>query len=555
MIPFLAEVMMDNQNNNFMDKRTLIAAVLVGVLFVGWQSYLKNKYGNQVAAPPATAPGTPAATDAKTAASPTASPEISTNAQSEKAAVSAPAAEKPESKLNYENKNVSFEVSSKGMGLKDLVLKDHTDRKHDPQKMGVSEKHSLYELSIFGSANPLDFELTKVSDNEYKGSAQFGTVAITRTIKIDPETGALNNEVQATNIDNAFPGLVVTIPEKSVGEISRSMFMPSLETQEFVVSHSGTDERVNSSSAKEKIDKSFPGVGLLSLSSQYFTSIILDKSEITPEAKILGGRETPELTAQMIYKPAANGKNSMDLKWVSYSGGKSLTTLEKIDKDLSKVLDLGFFATIGRWLLYTMRWFYSVIPNWGLAIILLTMMVRLLVLPLNITTFRSTKKMQKLQPMIASLRERYKEDPQAMNREMMALWKEHKVNPMGGCLPMLLQLPIFFAWYRVLGQSIELYQAPFFGWIQDLSLKDPFYVLPVLMAVCMFVQQKITPSTMDPSQAKVMQFLPLMFAVMMINLPSGLTLYIFINTLSGIIFQQIFMHDRATATKAKEAKA
>jgi YidC/Oxa1 family membrane protein insertase len=553
MIPFLAEVMMDNQNNSFMDKRTLIAATLVGILFVGWQSYLKNKYGNQPAAPQATTPV--AAETTKPATASTGSPEISTNAQAEKAAVSAPAAEKPESKLGFENKNVSFEITSKGMGLKNLVLKDHTDRKHEPQRLGVSEKHSLYELSVLGSPTPLDFALTKASENEYQGTAQAGNVVITRKITIDPETGALNNEVQATNIDNTFPGFVVTIPEKSVGEISRSMFMPSLETQEFVISHSGTDERINSSAAKEKIDKSFPGVSLLSLSSQYFTSTILDKSEITPEAKVVGGKETPELTAQMIYKPAANGKNTMDLKWISYSGGKSLTTLEKIDKDLSKVLDLGFFATIGRWLLYTMRWFHSVIPNWGLAIILLTMMVRLLVLPLNVTTFRSTKKMQKLQPLIASLRERYKDDPQAMNREMMALWKEHKVNPMGGCLPMLLQLPIFFAWYRVLGQSIELYQAPFFGWIQDLSLKDPFYVLPILMAVCMFVQQKLTPTTMDPSQAKVMQFLPLMFAVMMINLPAGLTLYIFINTLSGIILQQIFMHDRATATKAKEAKA
>jgi YidC/Oxa1 family membrane protein insertase len=163
--------------------------------------------------------------------------------------------------------------------------------------------------------------------------------------------------------------------------------------------------------------------------------------------------------------------------------------------------------------------------------------------------------MQKLQPLISSLRERYKDDPQAMNRETMALWKEHKVNPLGGCLPMLLQLPIFFALYRVLGQSIELYQAPFFGWIHDLSLKDPLYVLPVLMGISMFIQQKTTPTTMDPNQAKFMQFLPLIFVFMMVNLPAGLTLYIFINTLSGIILQQIFMHDRKAAATAKEVKA
>ncbi len=542
---------MDNQNNNFMDKRTLVAAVLVGVLFMGWQSYLKNKYGNQVA-PATTAP----ATQTPTAAAPTVSTEKSTEPTTAQGSAAPVAATQQEEKtLKYENQDIAFDLSSKGMGLKHLVVKTHTDRAHEPIKLGVSDQHALYEMSVAGSNQPLDFTITQKSENEFEGTAQFGAVTIHRNIQIDPSTQALQNTVHIENVDGTFPGLVVSIAEKSLGEVAHSMFMPALEVQDFVVIHSGTEERIHASAAKEKIEKSFPGVSLIGLGSQYFTSSLLDKSEITPEAKITGGPGVPELLAQMVYKPAANGKNTMDLKWVSFSGGKSLTVLEKIDKDLARVIDLGFFATLGRWLLYTMQWFHSHIPNWGLAIILLTMMVRLIVLPLNVTTFRSTKKMQKLQPLIASLRERYKDDPQAMNREMMGLWKEHKVNPLGGCLPMLLQLPIFFALYRVLGQSIELYQAPFFGWIHDLSLKDPFYVLPVLLAVCMFIQQRITPSTMDPTQAKVMQFLPLIFAVMMINLPAGLTLYIFINTLSGIILQQIFMHDRATATKAKEAKA
>jgi len=541
---------MDNQNN-FMDKKTLIAAVLVGVLFMGWQSYLKNKYGNQPAAP---APATTQATG-ETPVSPAPSPEKTTNTAPATVPTISAAPQVEEKLLKYENKDLSFELTSKGMGLKHLLLKSHTDRDHQPLKMGVSEKYALYEISAVGSAQPLDFTITQKSENEFEGTAQFGSTTIRRTIQINPETNALNNSVVVENMDSTFPGLVVSIAEKSMGEISQSIFMPALELQEFAVIHSGTEERLMSSAATEKIEKTFPGVSLLAIGSQYFASAVLDKSEIIPEAKVVGGKDTAELLAQMIYKPPTTGKNSMELKWISFSGGKSLTVLEKIDKDLAKVLDLGFFATIGRWLLYTMQWFHAHIPNWGLAIILLTLLVRLLVLPLNVTTFRSTKKMQKLQPLIASLRERFKDDPQAMNREMMGLWKEHKVNPLGGCLPMLLQLPIFFALYRVLGQSIELYQAPFFGWITDLSLKDPFYVLPVLLAICMYIQQKITPTTMDPTQAKVMQFLPLIFAVMMINLPSGLTLYIFINTLSGILLQQIFMHDRATATKAKEAKA
>ncbi len=546
---------MDNQNNNFMDKKTLLAAVLVGVFFVAWQSYLKNKYGNQQAPAAATAPANPTA--AQGLETP-ASPEKSTETAAGTAAAAAPVAAstvKEEKTLKYENSEMSFEISSKGMGLKHVTLKNNTDRHHEPLKLGVSEKHSLYEMAAVGSADVLDFEITQKGENQFEGTAKVGSATVRRTLEIDATTGALHNSVLVENVDTTFPGLTVSLAEKSLGEISHSIFMPTLEVQDFVVIHSGTEERLHSSAASDKIEQSFPNVTLLGIGSQYFASAVLDKSEIAPEAKVHGGKGAGELIAQMVYKPAANGKNTMDLKWIAYSGGKSVPTLEKIDKDLSKVVDLGFFATIGRWLLYTMQWFHSIIPNWGLAIILLTLLVRILVLPLNITTFRSTKKMQKMQPMITALRERYKDDPQAMNREMMSLWKEHKVNPLGGCLPMLLQLPIFFALYRVLGQSIELYQAPFFGWIHDLSIKDPFYVLPILMAACMYVQQKITPTTMDPTQAKVMQFLPLIFAVMMINLPAGLTLYIFINTLSGIILQQIFMHDRKTAAPAKAAKA
>ena len=200
-------------------------------------------------------------------------------------------------------------------------------------------------------------------------------------------------------------------------------------------------------------------------------------------------------------------------------------------------------------------WFYSLIQNWGVAIILLTVLVRLIVLPFNITSYKSMKKMQVIQPKIKALRERYKDDPQNLNKEMMAVMRDNKVNPLGGCLPMLLQMPVFFALYQCLGQSIELYQAPFFGWIHDLSLKDPFYVLPILMGISMYVQQKITPTTMDPAQAKIMQFLPVVFSLMMVSLPSGLTLYIFVSTLFGIIQQQIFMKDKKSASNAQEAKA
>ena len=203
------------------------------------------------------------------------------------------------------------------------------------------------------------------------------------------------------------------------------------------------------------------------------------------------------------------------------------------------------FGWIGRHILTLLKWFYSLVGNWGLAIILLTILVRALVLPFNLMSYKSMKAMQKIQPEMQRIREKYKEDAQKMNLEVMQLMKTHRVNPLGGCLPMFLQLPIFFALYQVLGQSIELYQAPFVFWIHDLSLKDPFYVLPVLMGITLFLQQKLTPSTLDPAQAKILMFMPLMFTFFMVSLPSGLTLYIFVSGVFGILQQFYFMRDRA----------
>ena len=165
--------------------------------------------------------------------------------------------------------------------------------------------------------------------------------------------------------------------------------------------------------------------------------------------------------------------------------------------------------------------------------------------------------MQKLQPEIAQVKLKYKDDQRRMNEEVMRLMKENKANPIGGCLPMLIQLPVFFALYQVLAQSMELYRQPFIFWIHDLTVKDPFFVLPVMMGIAMFFQQKLTPVA-DPQQAKILQWMPVIFSVLMFTLPSGLTLYIFISTLFGICQQYVFLKDRSASksqNNVREAKA
>jgi YidC/Oxa1 family membrane protein insertase len=158
--------------------------------------------------------------------------------------------------------------------------------------------------------------------------------------------------------------------------------------------------------------------------------------------------------------------------------------------------------------------------------------------------------MQKIQPHLQAIREKYKGDPLQVNRETMALMKEHKANPLSGCLPMLIQIPIFFALWKTIGSSIDIYQQPFFGWITDLSKHDHFFVLPILMGITMFFQQKLTPSTMDPAQQKILNFMPILFALFMLSLPSGLTLYNFVSALFGVVQQYFLLKDNSVKKTA-----
>lgn len=224
---------------------------------------------------------------------------------------------------------------------------------------------------------------------------------------------------------------------------------------------------------------------------------------------------------------------------------KDYDDLAVLGDQLHLSVDYGIWSVIAVPILRGLQFFYKFIPNYGIAIILLTIVIRLLTFPLQYKSFKSMKKMQEIQPELTKLREKYKSEPQKLQKETMDLFKKAGANPLGGCLPLLLQMPIFFAFYKVLFNSTELMGAPFFGWIMDLSHKDPFYVLPVLMAGSMFLQQKLTPSpSVDPTQQKIMMFMPLVFGLIMKDLPAGLTLYIFVSTILGIA-QQVFVMKRS----------
>ncbi len=222
-----------------------------------------------------------------------------------------------------------------------------------------------------------------------------------------------------------------------------------------------------------------------------------------------------------------------------YTGPKDTQKLETISPYLDLTVDYGWLWWIAKPLFTVLDWLHGFLNNWGLAIIALTIIIKAAFFKLSATSYRSMAKMRKLSPKMAELKERYGDDRQKMSQELMKLYKKEKVNPLGGCLPILIQMPVFLALYWVLMESVELRHAPFLLWIQDLSVKDPYYVLPLLMGLTMFIQFKLNPTPPDPTQAKIMQLMPIVFTFLFLFFPAGLVLYWVTNNTLSITQQYI----------------
>lgn len=238
-----------------------------------------------------------------------------------------------------------------------------------------------------------------------------------------------------------------------------------------------------------------------------------------------------------------NSNETASLKFKTWLGPKVTEDMTAFSSAFKTSMDFGFFNRIGEFLLDILKFVYQWFGNWGVAIILFTTLLKILFYPMTRSAHISMSQFKKLQPEMNKIKEKYKNDPEKQRVETMRFMSSHKVNPMKGCLPPLAQIPVFFAFYRVLSSSIELRHAPFFGWITDLSASDPYYITPVLLGVAMFISMKLTPTTgMDKTQERIMRILPLAFGVMMLSLPAGLVLYMLTNTLVSIAQQQWLNH-------------
>ena len=440
--------------------------------------------------------------------------------------------------------------STRGAGLKKLLLKRYketagpTGRNVVLVNEDAADRYSLItDGKSFGIESAVVYNCSskdlKLSGNE-KGTLEFMTTSPSGVVfkksysfsgsdyRIDLRQELLNNG--NARLDGSLHLLVNNRIDPKHGDSRLDVYGPVTLANDKI----NTEKVAVFDKGPVQFDKN---ILWTAFADKYFMhAVISDNNSIA--AVRLAKSDTNYLLDDVSSSPLSlNPGQSAAVNYRIFYGPKDLEILKGQGSRLEEAIDFGWFSALAKPLLHTLKFFYSFTHNYGIAIIIITVILKLLFFPLTHKSYKSMKEMQKLQPKMAELKEKFKNDRDAMNRAVMDLYKTHKVNPMGGCLPMIVQIPVFFALYKALMFSIELRQAPFILWITDLSAKDPYFVTPIIMGVTMFVQQKMTPSNMDPVQAKMMLALPVVFTFMFLNFPSGLVLYWLVNNILTIAQQ------------------
>jgi len=448
--------------------------------------------------------------------------------------------------------------SSAGGALTSLQLKRYKETM-DPNSKMVDVIHTpmpLVDLSnTFGDAS----FIYEMSGTEQTGpdniprqvvfSAQLGEGIVLRKIySIDPQTYILGYKVVVENrtasplsagmhlyMDGIYP-----LGEKTKGyAFEGPVLLEDKHLEEFKIS------KVD----KVGVYRDFPGkIQWFGTEDKYFIRTVIPKA--APQTTLTIRRVDGKIV-RLVYNVGTmrvEPGRSMEKDYLLFMGPKELKILKAADYNLNKALNFGFFDIIAKPLLAAMDWLYKYIKSYGLTIIVLTIIIKIILYPLTLKSFKSMKELQKIQPLMKDIQARYKDDKQKLNQEMMKLYSEHKINPMGGCLPMLLQIPILFALYKVFYAAIELRHTPFHivgTWLPDLSAPDPYYITPVLMGASQFVLQKMSPAPGDATQQKIMLIMPVFFTFLFLNFPSGLVIYWLVSNILSII-QQAYINRKHT---------
>lgn len=532
-----------DEKNSFLDRNTLSAIFSSLVIFIGWQYYVSVKYPDANKKEDANIDLVEKSM-AKTKSS-LSQDEALESTEKTVGFSSEPTPSVAEEQIfssNYENFNIT--LTSKGMGFKKVQLNNFTDRE-EKKITFVNPFNNLGSFVTLFKGKPVHFSVEKKSDVHFTGIGQLGSQVVIKEMIFDPENYTFNVSIKTLRGQPDQGDLVETQISNEVLKVKSSMFTPAYEGTEFFTIDEGSEER-EKINIEKKYSQSFEKVSLTSIGTHYFAMALKDNSDLVPRTRVFYEPEHQVAYASVFHEARMNSGQT-SIQFTGFVGPKKYDILKGLEPGFVQMIDYGMFSVLSRPILQMLKWLFGVLKNWGLAIIVLTLFIRILLLPINIASLKSMKKMQKIQPQLKAIKEKYKDDPQRVNQETMAIMKKEKANPLGGCLPMLLQIPVFLALYSALGQSVELYKAPFIFWIHDLSYQDPYFVLPVAVGVLYFIQMNITPQPMDPAQAKVMKFIPILFCFFMITVPSGLTLYFFVNTVFGIGQQFFFQREKKKA--------
>ncbi len=527
-----------------MEKRALLAVVLsVAVFYVFSMIMGPQSDKKQVAAPAAS----------QNAAAPTAAPVPSTAPFIPPATPSAQTAT-AQKEVSIDTPLYTAVFSSRGAALKSVTLKKYREqnsptaspvvleKNNDPNLLSFSTRASGFNLSET-AVYATDRDSVKI-DGSGTGQLVFTYISgqgftVRKTYSVSADSYGIKLETQVLN-NSAAPLVgsvqqVMTYPAEQKVKDNR---FEAAGSYLFADNALHADKTKDVAGASKKYDK---GIQWAGFADKYFLSAILaDKNSIaTVELK----KNAAGFLESIVSAPQAtiNAGQSLTVAHRLFVGPKDIDILKAQGNSLEQSLDLGWFTALAKPMLYTLKYFNGLVGNYGIAIIIITVILKLFFFPLTHKSYKSMKGMQKIQPEMTRLREKYKDDRDAMNKAVMELYRDHKVNPLGGCLPMVVQIPVFFALYKALMFSIELRHAPFYFWITDLADKDPYYVTPIVMGITMFVQQKMTPSQMDPIQQKMMLALPVVFTFMFLSFPSGLVLYWLVNNVLTI-GQQMYIN-------------
>lgn len=523
-----------------MERRLLVAAALsLGVLLL-WE---------WVGPKPPRRPIPPVPTPAAVASSPSPSGAgpASETAAVPAAALPPPASAESETLTTLSNGVFRATFSNRGAALTSFVLTGHFDEQKRPLELVRTlppEMPRPLSLEFRGDAATTKkiaqalFVVERESDSVVRFRYADATVSVVKEIRI--ARGYLFD--LKVSVNGPAYGVVVGPGLRNPTEAERGSryVMPASA----VVAASDGLKVVRPDKVTDKDSFALPARSFAGVEDNYFLEAVIPRSAATARVVAL---PLPQPAGKPTFEVATDVGGPATLEASAYFGPKDVAILESYGLGLERTVDFGWYGILARPLLWLLKQSFGVVGNWGLAILAVTFLIRLVLFPLTAKSYVSMKKMQKLAPKMNAIRDKYKkaktdsQQRQKMNMELMALYQAEGYNPMSGCLPMILQLPILVAFYNVLSRTIELRHAPFFLWIHDLSAIDSTYVLVILMIVSMYAQQAMTPSTMDPAQKKVFLFMPVLWGFFLKDMPSGLVLYWLFSNLLTIV-QQLVMN-------------